>query len=425
MAVSSLCGFETGSVEEAFSLTNSGLAAAPSVQSTTKRSGGYALSCEVRSSTTSYITLSSRAAAGTLRSIYQSVSFWFSYSLTTMTLDLGVWAAGVYELRISGTNANNDFRIFKSGSSIANGSVAIPSDLTQWHRIDIDIGYNAGAGIRAYCDRVLMVSADSEVISGFPATAAKIGCVSSSLTGTTNLFIDDVVTYDGPLPATLTDYSLSLLLPTSDNAVGNWRRNDNITATALWDAVNNTPPTGTAVTAVIASTYVQNGTAGSSVANDNLDLNCAAYTSVTGLTTASQVLAVMPLCNDAQQVTTGSPKSGAVAVASNPAVSDQSFDFGLPNGTAGSTAAAAQGAFPTGWGTHAGAVVEAPSLTMTSGPVVRVKRTGTYTRVISVDFAGVYVMWTPAVTPVPPGLLKAGALGRGLFGPQAVQSSVF
>lgn len=116
--------------------------------------------------------------------------------------------------------------------------------------------------------------------------------------------------------------------------------------------------------------------------------------------TSYTVLAAQAIVNDAQGVTTNSPKAGAVVITANPSgQTEQSFDFGLPNGTAGSTSAAALGTFPSGWGTHVGPVSDSPSVTMSTGPTVRVgKRTAT-TREVDVDFLGVYVMYS--VTAVP------------------------
>lgn len=390
MAISYLCGFDSGSLNEAFSVGGS----ISSVQNTKVHSaGGYALACASVNSN-GFVNLESIASGTVLRSIFQSASFYLSLDGTPTTGILQPISIGsgttAYQVELNWTN--NFVRIMKNGAPLTSGSVAISSlDFTAWHRVDVDLGYNAGAGIRAYVDGVLMVSADSEAVA-IPTTSMSFGAF-SALLGTRTVYIDDIVIYNSTLP-TVTDYNLSLLLPASDTAGGNWRRNDGTTTTGLNTAVKNRPPTGTAVTATLGTNYVQNGVAGSSVAADNLDLTTAAFTTITGLTQASQVAAVAALCNDAQQITTGSPKSGALATFSNPVTADQTFDFGIPSNTNATTAAVAQGANPVGWGTHQGAIAAAPSVTVGSGVGVRVKRTGTYTRVISVDFMGAYVMWT-------------------------------
>jgi hypothetical protein len=114
----------------------------------------------------------------------------------------------------------------------------------------------------------------------------------------------------------------------------------------------------------------------------------------------SYVTAVQPIVNDAQDITTGSPKTGAVGLSATPVIADQTFDFGLPNGGSGSTTAAAAATFPTGWGTHIGAVASNPAFTYISSgvrgtlghAVVYVKKTNTTNREVNADFLGVYVL---------------------------------
>ena len=74
---------------------------------------------------------------------------------------------------------------------------------------------------------------------------------------------------------------------------------------------------------------------------------------------------------------------------------DATFDYGLPNGAAGSITAAAQAAFPAGWGTTWGAASGPLGTGYTLTPRLRFRRTGTYARVVSADFAAAYVQWKP------------------------------
>jgi hypothetical protein len=102
-------------------------------------------------------------------------------------------------------------------------------------------------------------------------------------------------------------------------------------------------------------------------------------------------------------VTTGSPKAGAVVIASNPTGQTEfSFDYGLPNGISGNTSAAAMGTFPTGWGVHWGPVSDSPSVTITSSPVARVGKRQATTREVDCCFLGVLVMATVTPPPAPP-----------------------
>lgn len=550
--VSFMCGFETQSLYEATAVTGS-----PTIVA---GRSGQALRCNPTLAT-SFVTFTPRTAAGGTRALFRTVRFYMLVTTRPLTgspsiiATGGISGANVLALRL---NADGTLSLM-SGATVRATSTLLIGTGASWRRIEFECGISGSTGMRALVDGVEYVT-DSTDTSVQNHTTASIGAQTST---TCDLSFDDVVWYVSPLPAVLTDYNLALLKPTADSAVGNWKRNDGSTATSLFSAVDNTPPTGTAVTATLAANYIQNATAGSSVQADQVDLTCPAYSSITGLTAGSQVAAVMAICNDAQQVTTGSPKSGALTVrpggsndivintgssaapkvgkatvdaeergqtfvatasisgvslvlayagtqptdfvveiwswdavnsvplaaisstvsivapattpstvtvalpmtltvgtkyvlvlrrtgalsdtdyliwyytssntyssgeslsvssgsggvwnpggssfdlsctiwSSQPA-SDITFDYGLPQGTAGSTTAAAQGAYPAGWGTHAGAVVETPTVDASVSPVVTVKRTGTYTRTISVDLMGVYVMWTAlAVTHSPP-----------------------
>ncbi len=109
------------------------------------------------------------------------------------------------------------------------------------------------------------------------------------------------------------------------------------------------------------------------------------------------VNAVMAISNDCQEITTGSPKAGSIQVLSNPAGSSVTLDFGLPNGTAGSTAAAAIGTMPAGWGTHE-SVVSTASVLLSTQPQVRGTKTAATSRIVDFDALYIYAQYLiPAV----------------------------
>lgn len=377
MAVSYLCGWEMGSNAEA-------PVAQGTVASTQAHTGTYSGAGDQR--------LYVRTSGGTYATVFQSFRFYyFSGALPAAATSI----AGVYSGSsdgVTGTarqfvrlNTNGTVIARVSGVDLATSTNALTADST-WHRFDVDVGYNAGAGIRISVDGTVWVSDASAAIF--------LGTTLGTL-APTSCFIDDIVCYDSALPATLNGYSVSLLKPVSDSAIGGWTGGAGGT-TNLWGAVDNVPPVGVGTASDTNTSQIHNGV---SSTTDNYDATCAAYTSITGLTASSQVLAVQSIVNDAQEVTTGSPKAGAVVIASNPTgQTERSFDYGIPNGTTGSTAAAAVGTFPTGWGTHVGPVTENPTITVSSGPVARVGKRVATTRVVAADFLGVYVMWETATT---------------------------
>lgn len=434
-----------------------------------------------------------------------------------------------------------------SGTTVRATSTSAFTNDGLWHRVDFDCGWSSGSGMRVFVDGVQWASnsTDTGVV---PRNRWQIG---DSASNTYDVYIDDVVCYDSALPATLDDYNVDLLLPTSDSAAGGWVAQDDggTNVNRFFRGTDNVPPVGSTATAASPIIRIENTV---SSATDNFDAMCEAYYALQGgyyttapatangfgtttkpklaqafiwkaggdlaqvmvslrkqgsptddltvsiqadssgdpsgtplvsttlagtslttsfaerlftlstsltvgvtywvvlersgasndtnfyqaqtgvfslatstvpentpsgksyngsvwsagtnymymgvrnSTTDPTIHAVQAICNDAQAVTTGSPKAGAVVITANPSgQTEQSFDYGLPNGTAGSTSAAAMGTFPAGWGTHVGPVTESPSVTLTSGPTVRVgKRTAT-TREVDVDFLGCYVVWEP------------------------------
>lgn len=384
MAISLVSGFEMGSPSEAI-----GLSGSPSVQGTTVRSGSYALRVNP-TATTSAVRWVSRAAGGSNRSSFLSCRFYLRVaSLPTAITRINI-VFGTVSLKavLLGTDGKIHVATANNTTIGVSSTSALSAD-GMWHRIDVDRAYNAGAGVRVSVDGVVWVS-DSATAQAADTTGG-IGAWDST---TCDLYFDDVVWYDSALPATLGDYKLDMLLPTADSAIGNWRTDTGGAggSTSLFDAVNNRPPVGDNTTNATATTQISNA---SNLGFATCDLTCATYDSV--VSAGGSVLAVQSVVNDGQEVTTGSPKPGSVLILSNPSgQAEQSFDYGLPNGTAGSTSAAAVGVFPAGWGTHVGVVTENPTVTPTSGPVVRVFNRNTTTRVVDVDFLGVYVMWEAA-----------------------------
>lgn len=173
--------------------------------------------------------------------------------------------------------------------------------------------------------------------------------------------------------------------------------------------------TFTRSTAVNASNYYQvyNGSTsytsgrdvnynGSSWSLGAFDLSIQVYASEN----TYDILAVQAIVNAAQSVTTGSPKAGAVGLVSNPtSATENSFDFGIPNGQ-GVATATAMGTFPTGWGTVLGPAIETPgssSVTDSDGPVVRVGKRVADTREVCADYLGAYIVRAPASAPATPG----------------------
>jgi len=363
------------------------------VQSTVVRSGSYALRV-TGAGQDSFFRFRSRAAGGTQRGLYLSCRFYLRVAALPVGQNVWVCRAGAIGTRNARLRLNTDGTLSVTSWLSPTDTVRATSTNTLsadglWHRIDFDCAWSSGAGMRVFVDGVQWASDATDTVTADTAGFVGASCPTPASLTAVDLYLDDVVWYDSSLPAILADYNVGLLLPSSDSAVGGWTRPDGTTTTGLSTEVDNVPPTGNTSTTNTTGGHDKNIV---SSATDNYDAVCAAYSTVVSV--GGTVLAVQAICNDAQAITTSSPKAGAVVITANPSgQTENSFDFGLPNGTAGSTSAAAMGTFPTGWGTHVGPVTETPTLTMSSGPTVRVGKRVATTREVDVDFLGVYVMW--------------------------------
>ncbi len=178
-----------------------------------------------------------------------------------------------------------------------------------------------------------------------------------------------------------------MLLPISDNArSAGWVGGAGGT-TNLFDAVNNTPPTGVADTGTNAS-QIRNATA---EANGSYDANMTSYATA-GMGILDCVVAVSPVIATAAPVTTSS-KQGTVGVVSNPTITNIALG---PTGTSGAFwAGATAGTYGAGWKWSLGTMTQYPTVTIATSPVMRCTQVTSSTRIADVCFMGMYVDYVP------------------------------
>lgn len=369
-----ITGFEMGSVGEFFSVTGS-----PSVQSTTVRIGTYALQCNT-SGATAYVAQKSIAAGGTARTsgLGASCAFWLRIgTLPSANCNIyqGLNSVGtpISYLRL---NADGTLTTSSDGSTdLATSSNALSAD-GQWHLIEFRQGGNA------YVDGAIWVNGGN-TSGGSGVTEIRLGVLTSC---TSNLYFDDVVNYQesGTITIQSTTYKTISLLPTGDPVSLNSWTNGGGGTTSIFEGVNNVPPTGTA--SATNGIKIKNAASGS-----NLEYVATMQTyTAAGVPSGSTVLATMGICNDSQEVTTGT-KAGDIWIASNPdgraAAGTDTFDYGNDG--------AATGTFPTGWTTHFTTPQSSPTVTLSSAPTLSVSKTGSTTRVVDVDYMAINVLYTP------------------------------
>lgn len=274
---------------------------------------------------------------------------------------------------------------FKNTTAVLSGtSSQALTDTTKWYRIEVKITNGS---------QEMKIEGVSEVsFTQVTTTANKMRFGSEdTVAATYTAYFDDFARDDNAYPGA---GNCVLLLPISDNARASaWTAGAGGT-TNLWDAVNNTAPTGTSVATETNTSQIKHGGG----ATGSYDANMTAY-STAGIGASDTINNTFPFVWTGEEVTTGA-KLLNFNILSNPAAPNTgNFDV---------AAAGAEGTWHTGWVMTVGSLSGAPS-TLNS-PVMRVTRPETASRVPGVCFMGIYVDYTPVVTSSPK-RMRATVLG--------------
>lgn len=356
-----ISGFELGHLGEVSSYTGT-----VSVQSTYKRTGGYAL--QVNPTTgDAYVSFTSIQSGGTQRSLFGAIRFYLrilSLPLANTIICNASWGA-IY--------LGSDGKLSIGGSVWSTNSLTVDA---LFHKISV---VETGAVTTLYVDGVSWCTNASSISSG---TGITLGSYAGSTT--VNLIFDDIlITSDDNAGVDFPAGQVILLPPTSDNTDANWTAGAG--GSSLYVAVDNIPPVGDAT----PTDTTQIKCAAKST-NDCI-LNVRSYTDG-GIGASDTINAVMPICNHAEEIATGT-KTGDIWISSNPTQSaggNGTFDYGQDVG--------AMGDFPTNWKTNPGPCSSAPSVTKGTSPTVTIRKNENTTRVAHCDAIGVYVDYTPGAT---------------------------
>lgn len=175
-----------------------------------------------------------------------------------------------------------------------------------------------------------------------------------------------------------------LLLPISDNARDTLWTGGSGGTTNLFDAVDNTPPTGTATETNTTQIEHAGGAAGTT---DRYDANMTTYATA-GIASGDTINAIYFIEVDGEDIATGS-KLLNFEVLSNPAIAS-------PGDVTAGDNVGALATYPLNWVARRSSPVYNPSVTVGTSPVMRVRRPETASRVASVCFMGMYVDYTPS-----------------------------
>lgn len=384
-----VCGFELGSPHEAWFVSGT-----PTVSATNARTG-MAMRCNPTNDAPQ-IELKPRAAAGGLRAVFQGLRFWLRVDAlpsanTAIMLESGGTAIVRLTLNTTGTLTVTP----NGGTTTATSTSALTADAT-YHRIELDAGWNAGAGVRVYVDGVEWASVSTGTVT--TGTALDVGVITSA---TTDLYFDDIVAFSDDLGGvTWPDWKVVLLKPTADSNRGNWTGGAAGT-TNLWDALNNAPPVGLTAGSDTDTSQIQNAVSATypATAAQLGQFTCQSYLAG-GIGSSDTIRAVQAVCNHGEGIATGT-KPGGVFIVSNPAQGTLGdwFDYGDDAGACGTWPFTTAGTPTRGWFTAAATPVANPSVTLGTQPVVGVQKDVASTREGHVAFAGIYVVYSPVLPP--------------------------
>ena len=231
---------------------------------------------------------------------------------------------------------------------------------------------------------------------GFLATATITtnigwaGCGSTEASAI-DIYIDDVISDNAGF---LAPSKVALLLPISDNYRDTLWTGGSGGTTNLYDAVNNTPPVGSATES--NTTQIEHA-GGAAASTDRYDANLTPYVDV-GITQSDVIIGLQMVIVWGEDISTGTKLLSYTSLLNpNNFSGESSIDVSTGHGSG------AVGTYSTGtdyWNERRSAI-RTTGLTnvVTVAAGMRVVRPETATRVASVCFMGMYVAWTPYVAP--------------------------
>jgi hypothetical protein len=266
----------------------------------------------------------------------------------------------------------------------AQGSPTASIADSKWHKVELFCAYAS----TFWTDSELRV--DDATIATWTGTVGattgtlELGWDAVSLTANDIIYMDDLAVNDTSGTVNNSwcgDGIVDLMKPTSDSQRGSWTGGVGGT-TNLFNAVDNTPPAGTATET--DSTQIESVDSTGDNATDEYRGDCGSY--ITNIGPSSfRVNALQVWCNHGEDVSTNT-KTGSFGLQANPAVAYTTFTFGNDGG--------ALGTYPTAWIWSKTSIQQAPAITPGSSLILAVRKTDSGTRVASVDFLGAYVDFT-------------------------------
>lgn len=367
-----VCGWEVGSLAAEPGLTESvpsqGIGAA-TVETSIVRSGARSLKVVPASGVASYWEMG--AGVSIVSNYHRFYCRITVLPATTSRLLYGITSTVSLSLNSSGT-------ITMSGVSTMGTSSTALIDTTRWYMIEI-VALDGAQTLRI--DGVVEASGTEATSHNISPSFGANDTVADTYTAYFDDAVADMLGFPGP-------GQVVLLEPTSLNAAGGWVEGDGAGTAGMAGAVSTNPPPGVASASETSATNIESPT---NSATDNCDMNMTTY-SAAGIL-GGVVNCVVPFVRHGEDIATGT-KAGAALLVSNPVqAAEFAFNFGNDLGAHG----AESGSWRTTVQTSLYATISNPVVSLGIAPVLRVgKRTAT-TRVVCVDFMGIYVDYTPNI----------------------------
>ena len=377
-------GFElnrigANSAEGWTAVTGSGV----TVQSTTKRSGNYALKATC-SNSYGYIDKSLPALASG-RSYYITVHVNITTNFSAMTPVALINNGNTIPVEIH-ANTNGSLGLYTgtyhSMSQVGSNSAILSAG---HHTVEFKYTYTSGA-IEARLDGTAFASGSAAASTATNNLQIGVGLDDINV-ASGEIYIDDVFVNDDQ-GASENGYAgaqkIVWLPAASDNNRGNWVDGGGGTSN-LFESLNNTPPTGNTTDA--NGKQIKNLTSSGSV--QNADFNAIDYTSagIGGSDTIKTAQLIARCGNHAASLTIG----GSILIVSNPTQASPDTFANFGTASAHGTEASAN------WVTRYGTIQYSPSVTLGTDPVIRVTKTKlSSTNQCEVDLLGLMVSYLPS-----------------------------
>jgi hypothetical protein len=381
----SFTGFEFGDLLTEPSLTFT--SGTPALESTTVRSGNYAMKIDLTSAGCQAQLIGAAASAVPL--YYRLYVYFTAFPTSTNTQVMGRTSGHRVVVNSSGQLG----LFFNSNTANQLGSFSSALSLNTWYRVEMMSNINTTGGAADSGELQIngvSIATDSGTDRG--STASLNFLVGDTAANGLVFICDDYAVNDNAGTTSQITWPgegrVLFLWPVADSSRVGWTGGASGT-TNLYDALNNRPPGGVAAASATDLSQVVDG---NSNTTDTYDATLAAYTdSVASGGAGMQVNDVVRVVMGVARLSNSSTTARNIGwkLVSNPATSEQVTG-------SGTTAASTE---HTGWSTSTSftVYVQDPTVALGTKPVMELRKATATTDKITCDLLGLYIDYAPAL----------------------------